>query len=671
MDTDAAVLTGRPAAPVIKAKTSKDDRIMLGFILVICLYLLITLAFPLYAMLSKSFSTFAFNLDNFEFQVNAGEGWSEPVSAAELNRQTGAYGDADLATSSDGRLGVVDLFPDFSFRSPTLYRIRQINVQSSFLFGSERVADSDWHEYSSNDFRRIVLRPAASIGLENYRTYFSTPSLFHSIENSLWIATISTIITVSLAFGFAYALNRSQMRFKGIFRLVAMIPILVPSLLPGIALVYLFGNQGMIKGLLMGESIYGPIGIVIGSVFFTFPHALIIIATALAISDARLYEAAIALRASRWKTFWTVTLPGARYGLISAAFVVFNLVITDFGLPKVIGGGYNMLAVDIYKQVIGQQNFEMGAVVSVVLLIPALLAFTIDRIVQKKQVAQLSARSVPYEAKPNPRFDWLCLGYCTLVAIFIIGLIAVCQYAALIKFWPYNLSFSLANYNFEVMDGGGWDSYFNSIQLALFTAIAGTVIVFIGAYMVEKINGFALTRSAFQFLAMMPMAIPGMVLGLAYIFFFNDPANPLNAIYGTMGILVICTVTHFYTVSHLTAVTALKQMDREFEAVSASLKQPFYRLFSRVTVPVCLPSILDISIYLFVNAMTTVSAVIFLYSPDTTLASVAVLNMDDAGDIAPAAAMGMMIFYTNVGARLIHTFISRNLVRRTQAWRRT
>ncbi|NCF36598.1 MAG: putative 2-aminoethylphosphonate ABC transporter permease subunit [Gammaproteobacteria bacterium] len=670
MSTDAAALAGRPAAPTIKAKTSRDDRIMLGFILVICLYLLITLAFPLYAILSKSFSAFSFNLTNFEFQVDAGEGWSEPLSAAELNRQTGAYSDADLATSSDGRLSVVEFFPDFSFRSPTLYRIRQVNPQSSFLYGSERIADTEWHEYSSNDFRRIVLRPAAALGLENYRTYFSTPSLFRSIENSLWIATISTIITVSLAFGFAYALNRSQMRFKGVFRLVAMIPILVPSLLPGIALVYLFGNQGMIKGLLLGESIYGPIGIVLGSVFFTFPHALIIIATALAISDARLYEAAIALRASRWKTFWTVTLPGARYGLISAAFVVFNLVITDFGLPKVIGGQYNMLAVDIYKQVIGQQNFEMGAVVSVVLLIPALLAFTIDRIVQKKQVAQLSARSVPYEPRPNRRFDSICLGYCSLVAIFIVGLIAVCQYAALIKFWPYNLSLSLNNYNFEVMDGGGWSSYFNSIRLALYTALAGTLVVFVGAYMVEKINGFVATRSAFQFLAMMPMAIPGMVLGLAYIFFFNDPANPLNGIYGTMGILVICTVTHFYTVSHLTAVTALKQMDREFEAVAASLKQPFYRLFSRVTVPVCMPSILDISIYLFVNAMTTVSAVIFLYSPDTTLASVAVLNMDDAGDIAPAAAMGMMIFYTNVAARLIHTFVSRNLVRRTQAWRR-
>jgi len=471
------------------------------------------------------------------------------------------------------------------------------------------------------------------------------------------------------AFGFAYAINRSCMPFKGTFRLIAMMPILVPSLLPGIAMIYMFGNQGFMKGLLFGQPIYGPLGIVIGSVFFTFPHALIIISTALSISDQRQYEAAESLRATKWRTFWTVTIPGARYGLISAAFVTFTLVITDFGLPKVIGGQYNVLAIDIYKQVIGQQNFEMGAVVSVILLIPAVVAFIVDRQVQKKQVALLSARSVPYRPKPNRRFDMAMLAWCGIMAVFIAGTIAVCQFAALINYWPYDLTFSLRNYDFNRMDGGGWAAYWNSLELAALTAVIGTTIIFVGAYMVEKIDGFRFGRAAFQFLAMLPMAIPGMVLGLAYIFFFNNPENPLNFIYGTMVILVVSTVTHFYTVGHLTALTALKQIDAEFEPVAASLRQPFWKLFARVTVPVCLPAILDISIYMFVNAMTTVSAVVFLYSTHTALASVAVLNMDDAGDIAPAAAMGMMIFYTNATARILHALASRGVLRRAGAWR--
>ena len=660
-----------PKGGRVRPKLGRDDVMMRLWMVVIALYLVVTLAFPLYAMLSKSVSTFRFDLTWFEFQVSDEEGRFDaaPVLASALNANLDLYVEADLVTGSDGRLPATEFFPEFSFRSPVMYRIRGTVDDATFLVGSTRHQGQEWVELDSNTFRRVQLRPATSTGLDNFRTYFATPALSNSITNSLVIATLSTIVTIVLAFAYAYALNRSCARFKGFFRLVAMAPILVPSLLPGIALVYLFGNQGMLKSLLMGESIYGPIGIVIGAVFFTFPHAFLILSTALAISDARLYEAAAALRASPWKTFWTVTIPGARYGLISAAFVVFNLVITDFGLPKVIGGQYNVLAVDIYKQVIGQQNFEMGAVVSVVLVIPALLAFAVDRFVQRRQVAQLTARSVPFQPKPDRARDRVWFACCAVIAVFILGILGVCQFAALVKFWPYDLSLSLNNYRFDLMDGGGWASYYNSIKMGLITAAVGTVIIFFGAFLVEKTNGFTTGRNIFQMFAMLPMAIPGMVLGLAYIFFFNDPANPLNVLYGTMAILVICTITHFYTVSHLTAVTALKQMDREFEAVSASLKQPAMKLFSRVTVPVCLPAILDISIYLFVNAMTTVSAVVFLYSPKTSLASIAVLNMDDAGDIAPAAAMGMMIFYTNAAARIIHLALSRGVMKRTQAWR--
>ena len=199
------------------------------------------------------------------------------------------------------------------------------------------------------------------IGIANYIAYFSTPALSVSINNSIFVASLCTAITISLAFVFAYALTRSCMPAKGVFRIISLIPLLAPSLLPAIALVYLFGRQGMIKELMMGESIYGPIGIVMSEVFYTFPHALMILITALATADARLFEAAVSLRAGKVRCFFTVTLPGIKYGLMSAVFVVFTLVITDFGIPKVIGGWYNVLALDIYKQVVGQQNFEMGA----------------------------------------------------------------------------------------------------------------------------------------------------------------------------------------------------------------------------------------------------------------------------------------------------------------------
>mgnify|MGYP000479866174 CR=1 FL=1 len=255
------------------------------------------------------------------------------------------------------------------------------------------------------------------------------------------------------------------------------------------------------------------------------------------------------------------------------------------------------------------------------------------------------------------------------VAFLIICMIGMAQYAAIIKFWPYNLSFTLENFNFDLIEGGGWGSYFNSIKLSVYSALVGSILIFFGAYLVEKGRGFNFGRNTFHGVAMIPLAVPGMALGLAYIFFFNNPNNPLSFLYGTMGILVISTITHFYTVSHLTATTALKQMDKEFESVSASLKTPFFRSFKKITVPICMPAILDISVYLFLNAMTTVSAVIFLYSADTRLASIAVLNMDDQGELAMAAAMAMMIAYTCGGVRILYAIGTNSILVKTQRWR--
>lgn len=507
------------------------------------------------------------------------------------------------------------------------------------------------------------------VGLAHFEAYLSAPALSISLRNSILVAGLSTVICVAIAFGYAWALTRTQIPAKGLFKAIAAVPILAPSLLPAIALVYLFGNQGLARWALLGHSIYGPIGIVIGEVFWTFPHALIIVTTALATADARLYEAAAALKASRARIFWTVTLPGARYGLISATFVVFTLVITDFGVPKVIGGSFNVLAVDVYKQVVGQQNFQMGAVVGLVLLAPALFSFAVDRLAQRRQAALLTARAVPLEPKADPLVDRLALSFCSLVAAAILVILGTAIFASLATYWPYDLTPSFRNYDFDNMDGGGWESYRNSLEMASLTALFGTAIVFTGAWLVERTRRFAAIRGLVQLLALLPLAIPGLVLGLGYIFFFVEPDNPFHFLYGSMTILVVCTIVHFYSVAHLTAVTALKQLDPEFESVSASLKVPLWRTFRKVTVPVCLPAILDIALYLFVNAMTTVSAVVFLYSPRTQLASIAVLNMDDAGDVAPAAAMAVMIFLTSAIVRGLYGLATRGLLASAQAWR--
>lgn len=510
------------------------------------------------------------------------------------------------------------------------------------------------------------------VGLTNFIDYARTPALLDSLWNSLWVSALVTLITVPAAFGFAYALTRSCMPLKKLARGITLIPLLAPSLLSAISLIYWFGNQGVLKSWLEAAGIaqiYGAPGIVLAECFALFPHALMILVTALATADARLYEAAEAMGTTAARKFWTITLPGARYGLISAALVTFTLVITDFGIPKVIGGSFNVLATDVFKLVIGQQDFQKGAVVALLLLAPALLTFSVDHLVQRRQTAMLSARAVPYRPKRAPLYDAVMSAYCAVVALLMLAMLGMAIYASFVKFWPYDLSFSWRHYQMGLFDAEVGEGFVNSLLMATGTAIFGTLLVFVGAYLLEKTRGAAPLRGLLRLLAMLPMAVPGLVLGLGYIFFFNEPGNPLNGLYHTLTLLTVCTIVHFYTTGHLTAVTALKALDAEFESVSASLKVPFYKTFWRVTLPICTPALVDIARYFFVNAMTTISAVVFLYSPDTKVASIAILNLDEAGEIGAAAAMALLIAVASTVATLLFWTLSRLVERRTQAWR--
>nr|WP_183637208.1 putative 2-aminoethylphosphonate ABC transporter permease subunit [Niveibacterium umoris] len=508
------------------------------------------------------------------------------------------------------------------------------------------------------------------VGAAQLVAVVSSPGFVGALANSFTASLITVAVVLPLAYAFAAALTRTAMPGKALSRALALIPLLAPSLLPGISLVYLFGNQGLFRSLLpAGSSIYGLWGIVIGEAFYTFPHALMILITALSLSDQSLHDAARALGAGPFKRWLAVTFPGVRYGLASAALVVFTLVITDFGVPKVIGGGYNVLSLEAYKQVIGQQNFPRGAVIGLLLLAPAVLTFFVDRTLQRRQRGGLGARARPLVPQRHLPTDLAGATVCMLISSLLVLMLGISIAAAFMTQWPYNLSPTLRNFDFENMDGGGWLAYRNSLLIALGTAAAGVVAVFGGAYLSEKRALPELLNGAIRMLAIVPMAVPGLVLGLGYIFFFNAPANPLHGLYGTLAIMVLCTVAHFYTTAHMTAVTALKQLDNDFEDVAASLRVPFWKTFARVTVPVCLPAILEIARYFFISAMTTVSALVFLYTPDTVIASVAVLNMDDAGDTAAAAAMASMIVGTSAAASLIFALLSAGVVRRNGAWR--
>lgn len=504
-------------------------------------------------------------------------------------------------------------------------------------------------------------------GFFSFRKFLETPGLTTAFTHTITMGVTVTAITLVLAFALAYAITHTTFAGRQACQAVSQLPLFVPSLFPALGLIYLFGSQGIVSMVIKDIPLYGPLGIILGSVIHTLPHALLPLVSSLRDIDADLYLASRTLGSGPWRRFFTVTLPGARYGIVSSSIVIFVLTVTDFGVPKVLGGEYAMLATEIFKQVVGMQDFAMGATVSLILLLPCLPAFFLDAWVRKKQRYQWRGR--PYTpvkgAGRDAVFSAISWGIC-LLPIAVIGMV-IC--GSFISFWPYELDFTLANYKFE-SSVYGTAPFLNSILLAALSMTLGLIFVFSGAYLVERGRVSKILSAPYRLLALLPLAIPGTVLGLAYILAFNTPGSPMQAIYGTIPFLACNCVIHFYTVCHFTAAGGLARLDPNYETAAATLGVTRLRTFFTVIVPMQKNVIADMAFYLFVNALTTISAVVFLYAPDTLPASVAILQMLDSGVTAEASAMGTLILITALAARFLRSLVKETTLRSSETPRK-
>ena len=491
------------------------------------------------------------------------------------------------------------------------------------------------------------------VGFANYISYFSQPALFHSALNTLNVSLTTSVISTMLGFAYAYALKRTNIRFKSFFRYAALFPIFVPTVVHGIGLILLFGRQGILTELGLVMELYGKTGIILAGIIFTFPQAFLMFYVTLHYADGRLYEAAESMGCNALTKFIKITVPEIKYTLLYSFFVCFTLAFTDFGAPKVVGGSYNVLATDLFKQVAGQFNFNMGAVVSTLLLFPALLTFVADRMLNANNYCEISTKAIELKIHKNKLRDGLFFTVCFLIVAFFLIFIAALVMNSFMNFFPYDRSFTLEHFKFGRATGG-MQSFVNSISMSLLTAVFGTLFVFIYTYLLEKGKGMNNLKKLGRLLSVTPMALPGMVIGLSFIFFFNSRSNPLHFIYGTVIILVLANIVYFYAVPYATAAGALKKLDKEYESIAESMRIPGWKIFSKVSVPLSLPAILEIFMYYFVNAMVTVSAVVFLYSADFKVASIAITHMAGAGNIAQASAMGLLILSVNLLIRSMY-----------------
>ncbi|MCE5280693.1 MAG: ABC transporter permease subunit [Deltaproteobacteria bacterium] len=509
------------------------------------------------------------------------------------------------------------------------------------------------------DICRLSFLRDGHFTLGNYADYFSEPRIFRSFYNSMYVSTVTMVVTTVLAFLFAYGLTRTTMPGKGFFYTVSTLPLIAPTIIQALALILLFGRNGVITRYLLDTSwnIYGATGIIVGEVLYCFPNALFILYTSLSAVDTRLDEAAQSLGASAMKTFWRVTLPSAKYGIASAAALTFNLTITDFGIPVVIGGDYSVLATEIVNKVFGMQRFDLGATISVILLIPSITAFAINYYLTRKSYALISGQARPFLQPSRPLKKWGFTIYSGLICACILLVFVTVFLGSFVQTWPYDFSLTLKHFDFPSLGASVplWTDFWNSVldpgpfrtmiaikyapiwtslMVAIVVAVLGASVTIVASYIIEKKKPFG--EQLLYGLSVLPAAIPGVVLGLGYVLSFN---KPYFFIYGTIWIIIINVVIANFTLGVLSGTANLKQIDKSVEEAAVSLGAGPLTTFTRIVFPLTKVAFLSTATFFFMRAMTTISAVLFLVSAQIKLAAIEIIFLDVDGRTASANAM--------------------------------
>ena len=493
-------------------------------------------------------------------------------------------------------------------------------------------------------FLIAILFPLGKIFLflfkADVRAILIHPQFFLALKNSLVVTTVSTIISVLLAFILSFCVMRTNIKHKTIISTLVTLPMLIPSISHGMGLIFLFGANGIITNFLkLNTTIYGFGGILIGSVMYSFPVAFLMIVDILKYEDYVPYEACAVLGISGWQKMKAVTLPYLAKPMISVFFTTFTMIVTDYGVPLVVGGKYLTL------------DFGKGSVIGVILLLPAVAAFIID--LMKRDNGSNAYTITPFRPKKNILRTAASYMFCLLTIVCVLFPILSFVLLTFIKKYPIDLSFSMSHIIRTFKMGGG-RFLCNSLLISVGTAILGVIVAYITAYLTARTSG----KSArfLHLVSITSLAIPGIVLGLSYILFFNG-----TWLYGTIIILVMVNTVHFFASPYLMIYNTLNKLNRNLESVGMTLGITKLQILRDVLIPQTLDTVVEMLMYFVVNCMMTISAVSFLSVEANRPLSLMINQFQSQMSLECASFVSLMIFIVNVILKGSSSFIKKKI----------
>lgn len=476
-----------------------------------------------------------------------------------------------------------------------------------------------------------------------------------AFRNSVKLAAIATVISLILAFSLAWCIERSAIKCKNFIKLIMTFPMLIPSISHGMGLIILFGANGILTNLFQLEwSIYGEAGIIIGSVMYSFPVAFLMFVDVLKYEDGNAYQAAEILGIPKVNQFWKLTCTYLRKPLISIVFATFTLIVTDYGVPLMVGGKCTTLPVLMYQDVIGLLDFGKGSAIGVILLIPAVFAFVIDMLTKDKGSTVNVHR--PYLVMKNRVRDVFSYIYCILMAVVVLLPILTFILLSFVKKYPLDMTFSL-DHIARTFDMSGGKYLLNSLMIAAFVSVIGVVLAFFIAYLTARLK--SKVSYLLHLASIISMAIPGIVLGLSYAMAFKK-----WPIYGTFVILIMVNLVHFFSSPYLMMYNTLGKVNENLEAIGRTLGIGRLHIITDVIVPQVKYTAIEMFSYFFVNCMMTISAISFLVTVKTKALSLMITQFEAQMMLECSAFVSLLILVMNLVMKGVLNLVKKKLQQR-------
>lgn len=484
-----------------------------------------------------------------------------------------------------------------------------------------------------------------------YTEVLSERGFLTALGNSFLIAGVSAFLTTVLAFFLAYTIHYTNVNpvFKKGIEKAAVFPMFLPTLTYGFAISYSFGKQGMLTKLFGRQlfDIYGFNGLLIGYVIYTLPISFLLIHNTMGYIDKKFMIVSRVMGDNRFSTFMmTIFRPLA--GTLMASFIQsFFLCFTDFGIPASVGGKFEVIASVLYSQMLGSiPDFNKGSVVAVMMLLPSIASIALLRYLERYNVRyqKISVMELP----KNKGRDWMCGIGSGLILLGVLSIFAVIFVVPFVQDWPYQTGFSMDHIQAVFSDPGLIGVYKNSLYVALLTAALGTLAAYGGALITARSSLGMGWKRIIDGIALVTNTIPGMVLGLAFLFCFSG-----TGLQSTFVILILCNVVHFFSTPYLMMKNSLEKMNASWETTAMLMGDSWIKTIFRIVTPNAMSTILEVFSYYFVNAMVTVSAVVFLAGARTMVLTTKIKELQYYNKFNEVFVLSLLILATNLAVKAI------------------